>query len=291
MKIKKAVITAAGLGTRMLPATKSIPKEMLPIVDKPALQYQVEECVRSGIKDILIIISRGKQTIEDHFDFAPELDKKLRDGGKIQLADEVRSITDMANIVYVRQAEQTGLGNAVLCAKGFTGDEPFALILGDDVIIGETPAVSELCGAFETYGKAVVGIKRVPDDWVLRYGTVRVKDLADGNFAVDAMLEKAPIEQAYSNYAILGRYILTPDIYPILAKQGRGAGGEIQLTDSLAKIAANVGMIGVPFSGERYDMGNKNDMLRAIIDVALTRDDLRDVFIKLIKDKADIFRD
>jgi UTP--glucose-1-phosphate uridylyltransferase len=291
MKIKKAVITAAGLGTRMLPATKSIPKEMLPIVDKPALQYQVEECVASGITDILIIISRGKQTIEDHFDFAPELDMKLRSGGKIKLADEVRAVSDMANITYVRQAEQLGLGSAVLCAKAFTGDEPFALILGDDVIIGKTPATSELCEAFAKYGKSAVGIKRVPDEWVQRYGTVRVKELSDGNFAVDAMLEKAPAGQAYSNYAILGRYVITPDIYPLLAKQEKGAGGEIQLTDSLAKLAGTVGMIGVPFSGERYDMGNKNDMLRAIIDVALSRDDLKDEFIRLIKERASAFNE
>jgi UTP--glucose-1-phosphate uridylyltransferase len=197
MKIKKAVITAAGLGTRMLPATKSIPKEMLPIVDKPALQYLVEECVNSGITDILIIISRGKQTVEDHFDFAPELDMKLRASGKEQLAREVRAITDIARISYVRQAEQLGLGNAVLCARAFTGSDPFALLLGDDVIIGETPAVSELAAAYEAHGKAAVGIKSVPDDKVKLYGTVRIKDLPDGNFAVDSMLEKAPIEQAY----------------------------------------------------------------------------------------------
>jgi UTP--glucose-1-phosphate uridylyltransferase len=286
MKIKKAVITAAGLGTRMLPASKTIPKEMLPIVDKPALQFQVEECVRSGITDILIIISRGKQAIEDHFDFAPELDQKLRKEGKIKLADEMRTFSDNVNIMYVRQAEQLGLGNAVLCAKGFTGDEPFALLLGDDVIIGETPAVSELAAAFEKYGKAVVGIKRVPDNWVGRYGTVRVKDLPDGNFDVDAMLEKAPFGQAYSNYAILGRYVLMPDIYPLLQRGEKGAGGEIQLTDSLAKIAESVGIIGVPFSGERYDMGNKSDMLRAIVDTALSRDDLKDEFIALIKKKV-----
>jgi UTP--glucose-1-phosphate uridylyltransferase len=286
MKIKKAVITAAGLGTRMLPATKSIPKEMLPIVDKPALQYQVEECVRSGITDILMITSRGKQTIEDHFDYAPELDHILRNGGKNKLADEIRAISDSVRITYVRQAEQLGLGHALLCARGFTGDEPFALVLGDDVIIGETPAVSELAAAFEIHGKAAVGIKRVPDDWVKRYGTVRVKDLPDGNFAVDAMLEKAPIGQAYSNYAILGRYILTPEIYPLLEKQEKGAGGEIQLTDSLAKIAESVGIIGVPFTGERYDMGNKADMLRAIVEVALAKDELKDEFGKLIKEKA-----
>jgi UTP--glucose-1-phosphate uridylyltransferase len=286
MKIKKAVITAAGLGTRMLPATKSIPKEMLPIVDKPALQYQVEECVRSGITDILMITSRGKQTIEDHFDYAPELDHILRGGGKNKLADEIRAISDSVRITYVRQAEQLGLGHAVLCAKGFTGDEPFALVLGDDVIIGETPAVSELAAAFQIHGKATVGIKRVPDDWVARYGTVRVKDLPDGNFAVDAMLEKAPFGKAYSNFAILGRYILTPDIYPLLEKQEKGAGGEIQLTDSLAKIAESVGIIGVPFTGERYDMGNKADMLRAIVEVALSRDELKDEFGRLIKEKA-----
>jgi UTP--glucose-1-phosphate uridylyltransferase len=290
MEIKKAVITAAGLGTRMLPASKAIPKEMLPIADKPALQFQVEECVRSGITDILIIISRGKQTIEDHFDFAPELDTKLRDGGNNALADEMRVFSDSVNITYVRQAEQLGLGNAVLCAKGFTGDEPFALLLGDDVIIGETPAVSELATAFDSYGKAVVGIKRVPDSWVKRYGTVRVNDLPDGNFAVDAMLEKAPVGIAYSNYAILGRYILTSDIYPLLEKQEKGAGGEIQLTDSLAKLAGTVGMIGVPFSGERYDIGNKADMLRAIVDVALSRADLKDEFAKLILERADRLR-
>jgi UTP--glucose-1-phosphate uridylyltransferase len=290
MKIKKAVITAAGLGTRMLPATKSIPKEMLPIVDKPALQYQVEECVRSGITDIVIIISRGKQSIEDHFDFSPELDRKLREGGKSELADELRALSDNVKITYVRQAEQLGLGHAVLCAKGFTGNEPFALLLGDDVIIGETPAVKELADAFENYGKAVVGIKSVPDEFVQRYGTVRVKDLPDGNFSVDAMQEKVPFEKAYSNYAILGRYILTPDIYPLLEKQEKGAGGEIQLTDSLAKLAATDGMIGVPFTGKRYDMGNKADMLRAIIEVALSKEDLKDELAKLILAKADSLR-
>lgn len=269
MKIRKAVITAAGYGTRMLPATKSMPKEMLPILDKPAIQYIVEECVKSGITDILIILSRGKHVVEDHFDRTPDLERQLLKSGKTELNDELLRIASMANIVYVRQAEQLGLGHAVLCAKSFTDGEPFAVLYGDDVIMSEKPVISQLCDAYDKYGKGVVGIREVPTEDVVRYSSMKVDKLDDGFFAIDDMIEKPLPEQIFSNYSILGRCILPPDIFSILEHTPFGRNNELQLTDAMKFLANRDGMIGVDFEGTRYDMGNKLSALKASIDVAL----------------------
>lgn len=269
MKIRKAIIPAAGLGTRVLPASKALPKEMLPIVDKPAIQYIVEEAVNAGITDILIITNRGKGVIEDHFDHSVELEAMLERRGNTAVLEEMRRTADLANIYYIRQKQTRGLGDAVLRAREFVGDEPFAVLYGDDVIIGETPAIGELCAAYEKYGKGVVGIKEVPDEFVVKYCSLKVDRLEKHIFGVSDMIEKPKLSEKFSNYAILGRCVLDPSVFSILEKTPLGAGGELQLTDAMAVTARSAGMIGVEFSGTRYDMGNKFGILRANIEVGL----------------------
>lgn len=269
-KVKKAVIPAAGLGTRVLPATKSIPKEMLPIVDKPAIHYIVEEAVRSGIEEILIITNRGKSPLEDYFDHAVELEERLLASGKKDLYDEVVSLCNMGNIQYVRQKETKGLGHAVLCAKSFVGNDPFVVMYGDDVIIGEDPVSRQLIEAYEKYGLPCCGIKEVPREEVVKYSSLKVNHLEGNDYRVTDMIEKpATPELAYSFYSILGRVLLTPDVFEILERTAPGAGNEIQLTDAMAEIARSRGMTGVDFTGKRYDMGNKLGVLQAGIEVGL----------------------
>ena len=282
-KIKKAVIPAAGLGTRVLPASKAMPKEMLPIVDKPAIQYIVEEAVRSGIEDILIITSRGKTTVEDHFDRSPELEERLLKAGKVKVYNEMVAISKLANIQYVRQKETKGLGHAVLCAKAFAGSEPFAVLYGDDVIIGDTPACGELCEAYDKYGLGVAGIKPVPPEQLSKYCSLEVEKLDDRTFRVSDMIEKPKPEEVFSEYAILGRVVLPPEIFGILETLGPGAGGEIQLTDAMKQLAREQGMIGVEFSGERYDMGNKLGILKAIVEVGLRHPEIGEDFRAYLK--------
>lgn len=287
MKIRKAVITAAGYGTRMLPATKSMPKEMLPILDKPAIQYIVEECVGAGITDILIILSRGKHVVEDHFDRSPDLERQLQKSGKDGLYGEMVKIASMANIVYVRQAEQLGLGHAVLCAKSFAGGEPFAVLYGDDVIIGEDPAIAQLCRAYDKYGKGTVGIKEVSAEDVMRYSSMKLEALEDGCFEISDMIEKPLPEQIFTNYSILGRCILPPDIFDILEHTPYGKGGELQLTDAMKALANRETMIGVDFTGTRYDMGNKLSALTASIEAGLRSPETADGLRKYIKKLAE----
>ena len=259
MKIKKAVIPAAGLGTRVLPASKSMPKEMLPIVDKPAIQYIVEEAVKSGIEDILIITSRGKTTVEDHFDRNPELEARLLASKKQEVYDQMVAISHMANIQYVRQKETKGLGHAVLCAKAFVGNEPFAVLYGDDVIIGgERPACRELCEVYDEYGLGVAGIKPVPMADISKYCSLAVEPVEGKErvFHLTDMVEKPSLTEILSNYSILGRVVLPPEIFPILEKTRPGAGGEIQLTDAMARSLGREAMYAVvidPLSG--YDTG------------------------------------
>ena len=286
MKIKKAIIPAAGLGTRVLPASKAMPKEMLPIVDKPAIQYIVEEAVNAGITDILIITNRGKGIIEDHFDHSLELEAMLEKRGNIPVLEEVRKPANLANIYYIRQKVTKGLGDAVLRAKEFVGDEPFAVLYGDDVIIGEIPAIGELCEAYEKYGKSVVGIKEVPDELIVKYCSLKAEKLEDKIFSVTDMIEKPPIEKKFTNYSILGRCVLDSEIFEILERTPLGAGGELQLTDAMAEIAKTKGMTGVEFSGIRYDMGNKFGMLRANIEVGLNHPETKEELAKYIKDLA-----
>jgi len=287
MKIKKAVIPAAGLGTRVLPASKACPKEMLPIVDKPAIQYIVEEAVKAGITDILIITNRGKGVIEDHFDHAYELEDTLRRRGKADIADEVAKTANLANIFYIRQKETKGLGHAVLCAEEFIGNEPFAVLYGDDVIIGEDPAIGQMCRAYETYEKGVVGIKEVTVEAIMRYSSLKVSPLEDRLFKVSDMIEKPSRDKIMSLYSILGRCVLPPEIFSILKNTPNGAGGELQLTDAMKTLAVTQGMIGVDFTGKRYDMGNKFGILQANIEVGLKHPEIKDELKAYIKELAE----
>lgn len=287
MKIKKAIIPAAGLGTRVLPASKAIPKEMLPIVDKPAIQYIVEEAVASGITDILIITNRGKGVIEDHFDHSLELELMMKKRGNYDMLGDLQAVARLANIFFVRQKETRGLGDAVLKAESFVGDEPFAVLYGDDVIIGEPPATLELCEAYEKYGKSVVGIKEVPDELVIKYSSLKVAPIEDRIFDVSDMIEKPAIGNKFSNYSVLGRCVLTPEIFSILCNTTLGVGNELQLTDAMKTLARRDGMIGVDFKATRYDMGNKFGMLKANIEVALAHSEIGEETKKYIKELAE----
>ncbi len=282
--VRKAVIPAAGLGTRVLPISKACPKEMLPIVDKPAIQYIVEEAVAAGITDILIITNRGKGIIEDHFDHAIELEERLEAAGRMAELEEVRRITNMANIYFLRQKETKGLGHAVNCARSFVGDEPFAVLYGDDVIIGDDPACGQLCRAYEQYGKGVVGIKEVTREQIVKYCSLAVDSLGERTYSVSDMIEKPAPDQIMSLFSILGRCVLPPAIFDILDNTPPGAGGEIQLTDAMRTLAAQEGMVGVDYTGTRYDMGNKLGILQATCEVALSRPDLGPAFAEYLKE-------
>ncbi|MBU3812191.1 MAG: UTP--glucose-1-phosphate uridylyltransferase GalU [Candidatus Niameybacter stercoravium] len=284
MKIKKAIIPAAGLGTRFLPATKAQPKEMLPIVDKPTIQYIVEEAVASGIEDIIIVTGRTKKSIEDHFDKSVELEMELEKHGKDELLEIARSVSEIANIYYIRQKEPKGLGHAVLTAKTFIGDEPFAVLLGDDVITSEVPCLKQMMDMYEEYESTILGVQTVAEDQVNKYGIVQGSQLADRIYTVENMVEKPKIGEAPSNVAVLGRYIITPAIFPLLEKQEAGAGGEIQLTDALCKLAGQEKMYAYDFVGRRYDVGSKIGFLQATVDFALDRADLRDEFMTYLKE-------
>ena len=286
MKIRKAIIPAAGLGTRVLPASKSVPKEMLPIVDKPAIQYIVEEAVKSGITDILIITNRGKSVIEDHFDHSIELENMLKVRGRDETLKELESLANMANIYFIRQKETRGLGDAVLRAKEFVGDEPFAVLYGDDVIIGETPTTKELIEAYEKYGKSVVGIKQVSDEAICKYSSLAVEQLDETTYAVTDMIEKPTLEQKFSNFSILGRCLLDSKIFEVLENIPLGAGNELQLTDAMREIAKSEGMVGVDFSGTRYDMGNKFGIIKANIEVGLNHPEVSAELKEYIKQIA-----
>lgn len=285
MKITKAVIPAAGLGTRVLPATKAMPKGMLPIVDKPAIQYLVEEAVRSGCTDILIILGRNQSIIEDHFDRSPELEEKLNSPAKAKMLEECLGIANMANLYFVRQKETLGLGHAVSCAKAFTGDEPFLVIYGDDVIVGEDPVCAQLIRAYEEFGRPAVGVNAVPWEDVSRYCSLKTTLLHDNLYFCDDMIEKPKKGQEFSNFSILGRVLLTPEIYPILARIPRGAGGEYQLTDAMAEYARNCGgMTAVDFTGKHYDMGNKLCVMQAQVEMALQHPEIGEAFHKYLKE-------
>ena len=288
MKITKAVIPAAGLGTRVLPATKNMPKEMFPIVDKPTIQYIVEEAVAAGITDILIITNRGKSLIEDHFDASPELEGMLEKGGKTEFLETVRKISSLANITFIRQKEMKGLGHAVLKAKSFVGNEPFAVLYGDGVIISETPAIKQLIDCYGEYGKGVVGVKKVDEKDIHKYGSLKVENLHDNVFKCTDMKEKPQTkEEVLSLYSILDRCVLPAEIFDILENTKPGAGGEIQLTDAMREIAITEGMTAVEFEGKRYDMGNKFGILQAQIEVGLehpeTSEQLKDYIKEIAK--------
>lgn len=283
-KIRKAIIPAAGLGTRFLPATKAQPKEMLPIVDKPTLQYIIEECVASGIEEILIITGRNKKSIEDHFDRSVELEMELEKAGKQQMLEMVREISDMVNIHFIRQKEPRGLGHAILCAKTFVGDEPFAVLLGDDVVYNDQkPCLKQLIDCYGEYKTSVLGVQTVDPQNVNKYGIVGGLHIEDRVYKVKELVEKPSVEEAPSNVAILGRYIITPKIFEILENTKPGKGNEIQLTDALLKLIEHEAMYAYNFEGRRYDVGDKLGFLEATVEYALRKEELRDGFIEYLK--------
>lgn len=291
MKIKKAVITAGGLGTRLLPATKAVPKEMFPIVDKPAIQYIAEECAAAGITDILIVTARGKTAIEDHFDRSPELEAKLSESGKTALLEEIKGISSAARFTFVRQPFQTGLGGAILCAESFVGGEPFAVLYGDDVIIGDDPAIGQLARAYEKYGKSVVGINRVPREDICKYNSMKLEPMGESRlYAVSDMIEKPQRGEEFSDFSILGRCILEPNIFDILRRIPKGKGGELQLTDAMREVAVSDGMIGVDFTGKRFDMGSRLGIIKASLEVGLMHDELKGELMAYLKELLDLMR-
>ena len=291
MKVRKAIIPAAGLGTRLLPNTKSIPKEMLPLVDKPVIQYIVEEAVAAGIEEILIITNRGKSAIENYFDYAPDLEERLILDGKPHDARIVREVADMADVYFLRQKETKGLGHAVWRAKSFVGDEPFAILLGDDIMLSETPVLKQLVTAAEANECSAVAVRQVPDELIVKYSSVKLEEkLSDRVYRISDMNEKPTLEEKLSDYAILGRYVLTPAIFDILEHTAPGRNNEIQLTDGMKELCHREKMCAVDFEGRRYDTGNLKGYLEAIIDFALKNEEAGDWLRQFILDKADSFR-
>jgi UTP--glucose-1-phosphate uridylyltransferase len=272
----KVVIPAAGLGIRFLPATKAQPKEMLPVVDKPAIQYVVEEAVASGMTDIIMITGRGKRAIEDHFDKSYELEHKLRESGNSEALAEVQRIASMADIFYIRQKEQLGLGHAILCAKKHVGNEPFAVMLGDDIVVNERPCIGQLVEAFEQVKASVVGVEQVPKSRIQRYGVIKGKRFRDDLYKVEDLVEKPTPEEAPSDLAIIGRYVFQPEIFSFLEKIGPGMGGEYQLTDAMRLLCRKNGLYGLKFKGRRFDIGSKADWIRATVALSMERKDLAD---------------
>lgn len=283
MQIKKAIIPAAGLGTRFLPATKAMPKEMLPILDKPTIQYIVEEAARAGIEDIIIVTGKHKRAIEDHFDSQKELESTLYEKGKLELLDRVQYSTDLANIFYIRQKEQKGLGDAIYTAKQFIGNEPFAVLLGDDIVESENPAIKQLMEQYETTEKSVIGVQTVPDSETHRYGIIAPKSQSDSLYEVNRFVEKPEKGTAPSNLAIMGRYILSPKIFDYLETQTEGSGGEIQLTDAIERLNKNDKVYAFDFEGQRYDVGEKTGFVKTTIEYALKDEEMRNEIIHYLK--------
>jgi UTP--glucose-1-phosphate uridylyltransferase len=282
MKVRKGVFPAAGLGTRFLPATKAQPKEMLPIVDKPTIQYVVEEAVASGLSELILVTGRGKRAIEDHFDAAFELEYYLNDRGKVEELGQIKTISELASVGYVRQKEPLGLGHAILCARALVGQEPFAVFLGDDIIgNAPVPCMRQLLDVFEATGGPVIAVERVPRERIHQYGVIAARplDAGAGNiYEITDLVEKPKTEDAPSDLAIIGRYVLTPDVFEILAEQAPDRRGEIQLTDALRRLRGRRPMYAVEFEGKRYDTGDKLGFLKATVEFALARPDLADDF-------------
>ncbi|ADL24314.1 TPA: UTP--glucose-1-phosphate uridylyltransferase GalU [Staphylococcus aureus] len=283
-KIKKAIIPAAGLGTRFLPATKAMPKEMLPILDKPTIQYIVEEAARAGIEDIIIVTGRHKRAIEDHFDSQKELEMVLKEKGKSELLEKVQYSTELANIFYVRQKEQKGLGHAISSARQFIGNEPFAVLLGDDIVESEVPAVKQLIDVYEETGHSVIGVQEVPEADTHRYGIIDPLTKNGRQYEVKKFVEKPSQGTAPSNLAIMGRYVLTPEIFDYLKTQKEGAGNEIQLTDAIERMNNDNQVYAYDFEGERYDVGEKLGFVKTTIEYALKDDSMREELTRFIKE-------
>lgn len=285
MKVRKAIFPVAGLGTRFLPATKSSPKEMLPLIDKPLVQYVVEEAVAAGIEQIIFVTGRTKRAIEDHFDSSPELENHLAEKGKDATLQTVRELSDMVDIFYVRQKKALGLGHAILCARDFIGNEPFAVLLGDDIIDASTPCLKQLLDVYEHYKGSVLALEQVPREQISSYGCVAVNRITERVVEVTDMIEKPRPEEAPSNLAIIGRYLLTPAIFPILERQQPGQGGEIQLTDAIKRLSQDEAVYGCLFEGLRHDCGDKLGFLKATVDLALKREEFRDEFTAYLRQR------
>jgi len=284
MKVTKAVIPAAGLGTRFLPATKAQPKEMLPVLDKPAIQYVVEEAVRAGIHDVLIVTGRGKRTIEDHFDRAFELEYYLHEKGKLDLLDELRRVGEGAAIHYIRQRDPLGLGNAVAVAEPHVGGQAFAVLLGDDLMAESNPVLQQMLRIHERYGRSVIAVMEVPRNEISLYGCIRPEFVEDNLARVVSIVEKPNPADAPSNLAVIGRYVLTPEIFDVLRETEPGVGGEVQLTDAINRLAAEQAVYAYVFEGGRYDIGNKIDYLKATVEIAVDRDDVGKEFAEFLAD-------
>lgn len=284
MKIRKAIIPAAGLGTRFLPATKAMPKEMLPIVDKPTIQYIVEEAVASGIEDIIIVTGKGKRAIEDHFDNSFELEFNLAEKQKWELLESVRKSSEMADIHYIRQKEPRGLGHAIWCARKFIGNEPFAVLLGDDIVQADKPCLKQMIEIYDQYKSSIVGVQQVPWEEVSRYGLVDGTELAERVYKANRLVEKPKREEAPSNLAILGRYILTPRIFDMLEEQQVGVGGEIQLTDAISRLSEVERIIAYDFEGKRHDVGEKMGFIQTTIHYALQHEELKEGLLDYLKE-------
>ncbi|MCM2535828.1 UTP--glucose-1-phosphate uridylyltransferase GalU [Neobacillus pocheonensis] len=282
-RVRKAIIPAAGLGTRFLPATKAMPKEMLPIVDKPTIQYIVEEAVASGIEDIIIVTGKGKRAIEDHFDFASELERNLIEKEKYDLLEQVQFSSNLADIHYIRQKEPKGLGHAVWCARNFIGNEPFAVLLGDDIVQSETPCLRQLINQYEDTFSSVIGVQQVADSETHRYGIIDPSSQEGRRYQVSNFVEKPKPGTAPSNLAIMGRYILTPEIFMFLDRQEKGAGGEIQLTDAIQRLNEIQRVFAYDFEGMRYDVGEKFGFVKTTIEFALQHEDLHDDMLDYLK--------
>ena len=291
MRVRKAVIPAAGLGTRLLPNTKSIPKEMLRLVDKPVIQYIVEEAVSAGVEQILIITNRGKSAIENYFDYSPDLEERLIADGKVKEAETIRKVADMADVLFLRQKETKGLGHAIWRAKSFVGDEPFAILLGDDIMLGKKPVLKQLVEAAEANDCSAVAIHKVPDELIVKYSSVKLEEkLGERVFRISDMNEKPTLSEKLSDFAILGRYVLTPAIFDILANTAPGRNNEIQLTDGMKELVRHEKMVGVDFEGRRYDTGNLTGYLESIIDFALENEEAGDWLRQFILGKAEMLK-
>ncbi|MCQ6274658.1 UTP--glucose-1-phosphate uridylyltransferase GalU [Bacillus sp. V3B] len=286
-KVRKAIIPAAGLGTRFLPATKAMPKEMLPIVDKPTIQYIVEEAIESGIEDIIIVTGKGKRSIEDHFDHAVELEQNLMSKEKYEMLEEIQNISNMVDIHYIRQKEPKGLGHAVWCARKFIGNEPFAVLLGDDIVQAETPCLKQLIDQYNQTLSSAIGVQRVPETETHRYGVIDPLESYGRSYQVRNFVEKPAKGTAPSNLAIIGRYIFTPEIFLFLDKQEVGAGGEIQLTDAIQQLNAIQRVFALEFEGNRYDVGEKLGFIETTIEFALQHEDLREDLLRFMAKKLD----
>jgi len=287
--VRKVVIPAAGLGTRFLPAAKAQPKEMIPVIDKPAIQYVVEEAVQAGLTDVLVVTARGKRALEDHFDRSWELEHELEKDGKVELLEQVRAVAELAKVHYVRQGEAKGLGHAVSVAREHVGNEPFAVMLGDDIMVDDAHVLKEMLAVHERYGRSVIALKEVARDEISSYGCARLEEVEDGLVRVMEIVEKPEPDEAPSNLAVMGRYVFTPEMFDVLDRVPPGKGGEVQLTDAIGLLLEDQVVYGYTFEEGRYDIGSKLDYLRATVELALEREDLgpdfRAILVELVQRK------